>query len=208
MILSTKASGKAARRLPRWKCKETLFLLCAALSLGAAPSLAADGAAGLYRVDLVGLGSCYDADTSLMLAGHVFAYLAPGALEISFSNPPAGINAREEVILLGDSIRDFPARASRYLLQSALGKDVLLAFDANLRSPTGALLAYVYRREDGNCVNFTLIRDGLAQVAPQEDDFEFRAEFEMYQKQAMGAERGIWRNALGVQDGAVPFPVP
>jgi hypothetical protein len=208
LIPSTKASGRAARRLLPWKCREAFRLIfLAGLALLEGLAAWADGSA-LYRVDQAGLGSCYDADTSLMLAGHVFAYLQPGAVEVSFPHPPAGVSSREEVILLGDATGDFSARASRYIMESVLGKDVLLAFDADLRSPSGALLAYVYRQEDGTCVNFTLVRRGLAHVAPPEISFEFRSEFEMYERQAMARQWGIWRDTLGVHRSAGLLAVP
>jgi Staphylococcal nuclease homologue len=199
-----------APRLLRWKCSVTFrtAFLCAVLAGCAALLAEADPQGALYRVDRAGIGSCYDADVSLMLAGHVFAYLAAGALEISFSHPPAGINARESVLLLGDMRAGFPEAASRYILQSVLGKDVLLAFDSTLRSATGALLAYVYLREDGSCVNFTLVRNGLAAVARPDVPFQFRSEFDMYERQAMAKRRGIWRDMLGMQGGAGLLAAP
>jgi len=207
LILSTKASGKAVHPHPPWKSRAALHLVfCAALALCALPRSFADNPPVIYRVDVAGLGSCYDADASLMLAGHVLAYLAPGALEVFSPHPPEGVKSREEVVLLGDTITDFPAVANRYLVESILGRDVLLAFDARLRSSTGALLAYVYRRADGNCVNFTLIREGMVRIAPPEVAFQFRAEFEMYQEQAVAGQRGIWKDALGAQSCAVSLP--
>jgi Staphylococcal nuclease homologue len=184
------------------------IVLCAALLLCGPFFAEADGTDGLYRVDRAGIGSCYDADLSLMLAGHVFAYLAAGALEIVFPHPPKGINGRESVALLGDMTAGFPQAASRYILQRVLGKDVLLAFDSKLRSASGALLAYVYLPEDGNCVNFTLVRNGLAPVAPPDVAFQFRSEFDMYERQAMAKHRGIWRDMLGVQGGAGLLAAP
>jgi hypothetical protein len=147
----------------------------------------------LYRVDLAGIGSCYDADLSFMLSGHVFAYLEPGSLEVYFPRPPRGIKARERVVLLGDRAEDFSAEASYYILKAILGKDVLLAFDSVIRSASGALLAYLYLPLDGTCVNFRLISDGLVQVAPTSEIFQFRSEFEMYERQAKEKHRGIWK---------------
>jgi Staphylococcal nuclease homologue len=166
-----------------------LALLLAAVGLRAA----AEDIPELYRVDLAGVGSCYDADLSLMLSGHVFAYLEPGAIEVYFPHPPAGIRQRERVVLLGDQGSDFGADASRYLEGSVLGRDVLLAFDATSRSPSGALLAYVYLPHDGTCVNLRLIRDGRARVGPPGLSFQFRSEFEMYEAQAKDKRRGLWR---------------
>jgi hypothetical protein len=153
---------------------------------------AAENAPELYRVDQAGIGSCYDADLSLMLSGHVFAYLEPGAVEVSFPRPPQGIKAQERVVLLGDRINPFPARASRYILTEVLGKDVLLAFDSTMRNASGALRAYLYLPEDGTCVNFRLVRDGLTAVASADEVFQFRAEFELYEQQAKEKRRGVW----------------
>ncbi len=144
-----------------------------------------------YRVDVAGVGSCYDADLSLMLPGHVFAYLQPGLLEVYFPQPAEGIGQRERVQPLGDQIDGFAGAASGYVIETVLGKDVLLAFDSSMRSPSGALLAYIYLL-DGTCVNLVLIRGGSARVAPPEVSFQFRDEFEMYEKQARDKRRGMW----------------
>jgi len=153
---------------------------------------AAENTKELYRVDEAGIGSCYDADLSLMLSGHVFAYLEAGALEVYFPRPPQGINTRERVELLGDRIDSFPAEASRYILRNVLGKDVLLAFDSVIRNASGNLTAYLYMPGDGTCVNFKIVRDGLAPVAPAGEVFQFRREFEMYEQEARAKHRGVW----------------
>jgi len=185
--------------LPPWKCNVItsvvdqlrVVLLAMAVVLPGRQS-AIGNAQGLYRVDLAGIGSCYDADLSLMLSAHVFAYLEPGTLEVSFPHPPMGISPRERVSLLGDFGAGFSAGASKYILEAVLGKNVLLAFDSAARDASGALLAYVYLPEDGSCVNVTLIRTGLARVAP-DVTFQFRSEFETYQQQAREKRRGTWQ---------------
>lgn len=199
-----------ARLLLRWKCdviSRAVFFSAAMFLCG--PLLAvADNAGEFYRVDLAGVGSAYDADLSLMLSGHVFAYLDSGALEVYFPRTPAGINARERVLLLGVDSVDFSARASRFLLRSVLGKDVLFAFDSVSRISSSALLAYVYLPEDGTCINVSLIRSGLARVASPEIAFQFKSEFEMYEQQAREKHKGIWRQELPAAGSARLFTAP
>jgi len=164
----------------------------AALILVLCLPASAESPQGLYRVDLSGVGSCYDADLSLMLPGHVYAYLEPGALEMFFPQPPSGISRWERVILLGDETKDFAGDASRYIAEAVLGRDVLLAFDAVSRNSAGALLAYAYLPDDGTCVNLKLIRDGCARVVAPGVSFQFREEFDMYEQQARDKRKGIW----------------
>jgi len=192
-----RAYGKAEHPLLPWKCdlapapsRWSCFLfLSAVLALPLPADAESDSA--LYSVDRAGIGSCYDADLSLMLPGRVFALLSPGTVEVFFPHPPQGIAERERVVLLGDRIDAFPEGASRYMLRNVVGKDVLLAFDSTLRSPSGSLFAYIYLPEDGTCVNFKLVHDGLAAVAEQ--DFQFRREFEMYEQQAREKHWGVWK---------------
>ena len=169
------------------------FVVCAAAVILVLSHRAAEAqsARPIYRVDAAGVGSCYDADLSLMLPGHVFACLEVGSLEVFFPDPPEGVAPRERVVLLGDRLDDFSAGACKYLLSNVLGKDVMLAFDAVMRNAAGALLAYVYLPADGTCVNLKVIRDGNARAAP-EALFQFREEFEMNEKLAREAHRGIW----------------
>jgi endonuclease YncB( thermonuclease family) len=155
-------------------------------------SAAAEDVQGLYRVDLLGIGSCYDADLWLMLPAHAYAYLEAGTLEVRVPNPGGGIKVQERVIFLGDNKKDFSAQASRYIQKHVLGKDVLLAFDSLSRSADGSLPAYIYLPDDGTCVNLELIRNGFARVASPEVQFQFRPEFEMYEKQARNNRKGIW----------------
>ena len=190
-----KGYGRVAPLRHPWKCdvSSRLCPACLAAAILATAGLpAAADVTSLYRVDQAGIGSCYDADLSLMLPAHVFAYLEAGTLEVSIPHPPAGITSRERVLLLGDLTDPFPAEASRYLVKEVLGKDVLLAFDSTMRSALGALLAYVYLPKEGTCVNFELVRNGLARVASPEVAFQFRSEFEMYEKQAKDKHKGIW----------------
>ena len=151
----------------------------------------AEDVQGLYYVDRLGIGSCYDADLSLMLPAYAYAYLEAGTLEVRFSNPPSGFPLRERVVLLGDSRDDFSAQGSGYIQKYVLGKEILLAFDSVTMSADGSFPVYVYLAGDGTCVNFELVRHGLARVAPRVP-FQFRSEFEMYEKQAREKRRGIW----------------
>lgn len=109
----------------------------------------------------------------------------------SLTHPP-GSHPGRECFSWETSRTPFRPEASRYLVKEVLGKDVLLAFDSTMRSALGALLAYVYLPKEGACVNFELVRNGLARVASPEVAFQFRSEFEMYEKQAKDKHKGIW----------------
>ena len=120
-----KGYGRVAPLRHPWKCdvSSRLCPACLAAAILATAGLpAAADVTSLYRVDQAGIGSCYDADLSLMLPAHVFAYLQAGTLEVSIPHPPAGITSRERVLLLGDLTDPFPAEASRYLVKEVPGK--------------------------------------------------------------------------------------
>ncbi len=178
------------RRSSRSPFSPAALLTALLLSSAAAD---AQGAEGLYRVDLANIGSCYDADLARMLEAHVYAYLEPGVLDVFLPRPPAGLRQRERIVLIGNlGGRDFPAAGSDFLSSQVLGKDVLLAFDSVLRDPSGRLACYVYLPEDGTNVNLKLIRDGSARVDRDSFSFQFLQEFVTNEQQAKDRKRGIW----------------
>ncbi|HVO38832.1 MAG TPA: thermonuclease family protein [Spirochaetia bacterium] len=171
----------------------TVSAALVAVFLLSGASTGAQGADGLYRVDLANIGSCYDADLARMLDARVYAYLEPGVLDVSLPHPPAGLQQRERVVLIGNSRgKDFPAAGSNSLRLQVLGKDILLAFDSVLRDSSGRLACYVYLPEDGTNVNLKLIRDGDARVDRDSPDFQFFQEFAANEQQAKDRKRGMW----------------
>lgn len=74
------------------------------------------------------------------------------------------LNSDQPVKLLGVRISEAnAARAVQYLRDRVAGETIYLRFDANVFSPTGDLLAYVYLK-NRTFVNAHLIRSGLVEV--------------------------------------------
>lgn len=71
------------------------------------------------------------------------------------------------------------------------GERVELEFDVERVDRYGRLLAYV-RTEDGELFNETLVREGYAQVATFPPNVRYESLFLMRQREARGAERGLW----------------
>lgn len=72
------------------------------------------------------------------------------------------------------------------------GDRVTLRFDRELRDRYGRLLAYVYRASDGLFVNAQLVRAGAARTLPISPNTAHAAELATLQRDAAGADRGLW----------------
>ncbi|HEX5368389.1 MAG TPA: thermonuclease family protein, partial [Dehalococcoidia bacterium] len=70
------------------------------------------------------------------------------------------------------------------------GKQVELEKDVSEVDSFGRLLRYVY--VDGSMVNETLVREGYAQVATYPPDVKYVDRFLAAQREAQGANRGLW----------------
>lgn len=72
-------------------------------------------------------------------------------------------------------------------------KKVRLEFDKELYDQYGRLLAYVFL-QDGTFVNKTMLGQGYAYYTPRKPNVRYDAVFLQFQRDAMSAKRGIWRN--------------
>ncbi len=125
----------------------------------------------LYRVDLAEVASSSTADLSCMLPAHVSKHVDNDTVHVTIANPPPGIHPEETICLLGvdtpetvdprKPVQVFGKEASDFTKIRLLRKEVLLAFDWDLRDKYGRLLAYVYL-PDGTCFNAPSFRKVLA----------------------------------------------
>lgn len=74
----------------------------------------------------------------------------------------------------------------------AVGADVRLRFDRELRDRYDRLLAYVYRDGDGLFVNARLVRDGAARTLSISPNTTHARELAGLQASARAAGRGLW----------------
>ena len=196
-------SGKPEVGRPRSPAARTAGFAAAALLLAAAllsarepgaavPGTAASAPAVPYSVHAERLRDPAAADLSRMTAARVVRVVDGDTVVVEIPRPPAGLNARETVRLIGvdapelgrGSRRPDPggpesAAAARALLE---GRSVLLAFDRELRDRYGRVLAYLYS-PGGDCLNLRLVESGAAR-ALLKYPFAFSAAF-------AAAERGI-----------------
>lgn len=92
----------------------------------------------------------------------------------------------------GTPVQCYGRAASAYNARLVEGRRVRLVLDAERRDRYGRLLAYVYRLPDGLFVNAELVRRGYAQVLTIPPNVAHAAELLSLQRQARGAERGLW----------------
>lgn len=83
-------------------------------------------------------------------------------------------------------------RASHRNAQLVAGRRVRLVVGAEPRDRYGRLLAYVYRRDDGQLVNEELLREGLARTLTIPPNDRLAARFARVQAAARAAGRGLW----------------
>lgn len=169
---------------------------------GAAPSAPAVP----YSVHAERLRDPAAADRSRMTAARVVRVVDGDTVVVEIPRPSRGLESRETVRLVGVDAPELgrgsrpadpggpeSAGAARALLQ---GREVLLAFDKELRDRYGRVLAYLYSPE-GDCLNLTLVRTGAAR-ALLKYPFAFSAAFERAEREARAAGRGLWASGTRV----------
>jgi micrococcal nuclease len=160
-----------------------------------------DAASGpLYRVNTAQLVSSSGADLSRMLGAEVVAHVDGDTVRVRISNPPETLSAVETVRMLGVDtpetvhpsrpVEMFGKEAGDFTKARLLGKNVLLAFDWDLRDRYGRILCYIYT-EDGVCHNAALIREGYAHAYTR-FTFQFMEEFRELEREAREQKRGLW----------------
>ncbi|MDR1446763.1 MAG: thermonuclease family protein [Treponema sp.] len=154
----------------------------------------------LYRVNTARLVSSSGADLSRMLRAEVVAHVDGDTVRVRIRNPPEALSAVETIRMLGVDtpetvhpsrpVEMFGREAGDFTKARLLGKNVLLAFDWDLRDRYGRILCYIYT-EDGVCHNAALIREGYAHAYTR-FTFQFMEEFRELEKEARGQKRGLW----------------
>lgn len=171
------------------------------------PAACQPGAAGpeagpqaLYSVHAERLRDPAAADPSRMTAARVVRVVDGDTVVAEIRRPAGGLSSRETVRLVGVDAPELgrgsrPAdpggpessAAARALLE---GREVLLAFDRELRDRYGRVLAYLYTPE-GDCLNLALVRTGAAR-ALLKYPFAFSAAFERAEREARAARLGLF----------------
>lgn len=161
------------------------------------------GGTDLYRLNNPPLRSAREALLSRMIPARVTAVVDGDTIKVSIPNPhPIQLKGAETIRFLGidapeTSTSPRPAgyygeEAKAFLTRLLLGKDILLAFDWDLRDKYSRLLAYIYL-QDGTCVNLMLIEQGYA-FAYVHFPFQFMDEFSQAQAAAKKKQIGLWRH--------------
>jgi micrococcal nuclease len=86
--------------------------------------------------------------------------------------------------------------ASAFAKRELDGKEVGLELDVQKIDPYGRLLAYVYL-PDGRMFNEVLLEEGYAQVATFPPNVKYQERFLEAQREARGANRGLWGLTAG-----------
>ncbi len=166
---------------------------------GTAAASSRGGPAGLYSVNAERLEDPSAADLSRMIPARVVRVVDGDTVVVEIPRPSGGLSSRETVRLIGVDAPELgrgtrppdpggpeSARAARALLE---GREVLLAFDRELRDRYGRVLAYLYV-PDGVCLNLRLVESGSARALLRYP-FAFSAAFEAAEREARAAGRGL-----------------
>lgn len=183
-------------------CRSLLDVFTGAASPGSAVpgAPAAPGAPVPYSVHAEGLRDPAAADRSRMTAARVVRVVDGDTVVVEIPRPPEGLGSRERVRLIGvdapelgrgsrpaDAGGPQSAEAARALLQ---GRDVLLAFDRELRDRYGRVLAYLYA-PGADCLNLRLVATGAA-PALLKYPFAFSSAFAAAEREARAARLGLF----------------
>jgi micrococcal nuclease len=165
----------------------------------------AEQAPALYRVNTAALKTTAAAAARLMVRARAVAHIDGDTVRVHIPNPPAGLGAVETIRMIGVDTPEtvYPGRPPEYFGKEAgdftktrlLGKNILLAFDWDLRDRYGRLLAYIYIDEENAplyCHNAALIREGYGHAYTR-FAFQFIEEFRALEQEARTKKRGLWR---------------
>ena len=155
---------------------------------------------GLYSVHAERLRDPAAADPNRMAAARVVRVVDGDTVVAEIRRPAVGLSSRETVRLIGVDAPELgrgsrpadpggpeSAAAARALLE---GREVLLAFDRELRDRYGRVLAYLYN-PGGGCLNLRLLETGAAR-ALLKYPFAFSAAFERAEREARAARKGLF----------------
>jgi micrococcal nuclease len=174
-------------------------LFAGAAQLPAERQLSAPVTAPPYRLDSAGVTRPEEAKLRLMLPARVLSVVDGDTVRLEIAERPAGIEELETVRLIGVDTPETKApgkpvqrggpEASAFVERRLLGRDVLLAFDRELRDRYGRLLAYVWLT-DGTCFNALLVAEGVGRFYG-DYPFALREHFRKLGEAARQAGKGI-----------------
>jgi len=119
-----------------------------------------------------------DGDTVVLDTGDRIRYIGINCPEIDHGDRPA---------------EPFGDLAKRYNKELVYGKRVRIEYDLEKRDRHGRLLAYLFLG-NGRFINGALVAEGLAYCLPHGENTKFRDALLAYQREAMSAKRGIWKD--------------
>lgn len=96
-----------------------------------------------------------------------------------------------ETVAPGQPVGCYGAEASQFTADRLTGTSVRLEFDVDRIDLYGRTLAYLWM-PDGSLFNETLVRRGFATVATYPPDTRYVDRFEVAQRGAKEADRGLW----------------
>ena len=96
-----------------------------------------------------------------------------------------------ETVAPGQPIECYGPESSRFTTNELTGRTVRLEFDVERIDPFGRTLAYLWM-PDGSMFNETLVREGFATVATYPPDVRYVDRFDVAQRSARAADRGMW----------------
>jgi micrococcal nuclease len=156
----------------------------------------------LYQVNVAEVAKYEDTESSKMLPAKVVDCIDGDTIKVKIKNPPAMLKSNETVRLIGvdtpetvhpsKDVEFFGKEAGDFTKKALFGKNVLLAFDWDLRDKYNRILCYVYT-SDGNCHNANLIRRGYAHAYTR-FSFQFANEFKALEQDAKTQKRGLWND--------------
>lgn len=154
-----------------------------------------------YRLDRAGVGRPEAAELARMLPARVASIVDGDTLKLLIEDPPAWVEAKETVRLIGVDTPETKApgkpvepggpEATAFAQAGLGGKAVFLAFDRELRDRYGRLLAYVFFG-DGRCFNALILAAGVGKYYP-DYPFALSAAFARIEAEARRAGKGIWK---------------
>jgi micrococcal nuclease len=160
------------------------------------------GADPLYRVNILGLKSYKNAEIGKMMPAFVTSVVDGDTIKIALGGG-SGPAVNETIRLIGVDtpetvaprrpVERFGKEASEYTRSRLEGKQVLLAFDWDLRDKYGRLLAYVYL-PDGSCLNADIVAGGYGHAYTR-FPFQFSQEFRRLETAARTAKKGLWKSS-------------
>ncbi len=186
-------------KIPRGAHPAVVVVVLAAAILGSfsrfsAPGRKAPPAApvNVMAYAAMDVAHVYDGDTIRLANGEKVRFIGIDTPE-SIENKKLLRDAARSGTAVPDILR-MGHKASLYTKSLLEGRRVRLEFDIETRDKYGRLLAYVYRVDDGLCVNEDIIRNGYAYPMTIPPNIRYADKFRQAFREARKAGRGLWQD--------------